>query len=75
MTGPLSFAKAAALRLDQADAATLYVGYAVPGTTDSEASWRIMKITTTGTVDVIEYANGNSSYNAIWNDRASLIYS
>lgn len=63
-----------AVRLDQADANTLYVGEALPGTTDASAAWRVRKVLTVGTVTSILYANGESSFINIWDNRAGLNY-
>lgn len=64
-----------ALRLDQVDANTMYVGEALPGTGTAEAAWRIRKILIAGTVTSILYANGDSSFGVAWDSRESLTYS
>ena len=63
------------LRIDDVSATVSYYGYAVPGTADSESSWRIMRITVSGTETKIEYAGGNTNYNSVWNDRLGYSYS
>ena len=51
-----------------------YVGYAPPGTATSIAKWRIQKIDeTTGTV--VSWADGDTLYDNIWDNRVSLSYS
>lgn len=65
---------AMATRLDEVSSTVTYVGEAVVGTADSSALWRIKRIQTTGTVLKIEWANGNSNFSNIWNNRASLTY-
>lgn len=71
----MSFARATALRLDQASATVLYVGYAIPGTADADATWSIKRLTTTGNIVDIKYSGGGSSaFNSIWNDRATTSY-
>jgi len=56
------------------DAGTyVYVGYAIPGSAESAASWKIFRVTTTNPVAIM-YADGDSFYNNIWNNRTSLTY-
>jgi hypothetical protein len=64
-----------ALRVDDTTTANVtYVGYAVIGSLSSASVWKIKKIDTTSGV-VITWADGDSSYNNIWDNRASLSYS
>lgn len=63
-----------ATRIDEASATVTYIGKADPGTASSAASWQIQKVdTTSGTV--ITFADGNSNFDNIWDNRASLSYS
>jgi hypothetical protein len=67
-----------ALRYDQdADPPTVaYMGQATPGTATSAASWRIQKLVFGGDGDVTTtWADGNASFDNVWDDRASLTYS
>lgn len=53
-----------------------YVGEAEPGSADSAAAWRIKRIETTGTAGThIEWADGDSSFDNIWDNREALSYS
>lgn len=52
-----------------------FVGEAAPGSADSSAVWRISRITATGSDLVILWADGNSNFDNVWNNRASLSYS
>lgn len=65
------------VRLDDAGSGVTYVGEALPGTAASAASWRVKRITESGTPTdtVVEYADGDADFDNIWNDRASLSYS
>lgn len=63
-----------ALRLDDVTGVS-YVGEALPGALTSGASWRIKRITETGPDLVIEFADGNSSFDNIWDNRLALSYS
>lgn len=67
-----------AIQYDQdADPPTAaYLGQAVPGTDTSAAGWRIQKLTFGVDGDVSsQWADGNASFDNIWDDRASLSYS
>lgn len=63
-----------ALQLD-VEASVMYVGTAAPGSALSGAVWRIKRITTTGDDLAIEWADGDTSFNNVWNNRLSLSYS
>ena len=61
---------------DGATPETIYRGKANPGTATSAASWRVERIVIAGDGDVsILFADGNDSYDNIWDNRASLSYS
>lgn len=62
------------IRVDDASSTVTYVGEAQTGTGESVAAWRIKKLTTTGTVLAIQWADGNQQFDNIWNDRASILY-
>lgn len=55
----------------------IYYGVAAPGTATSATFWLIKKLTFDGNnnVTAIQYAGGTPSFNAIWDNRASLPYS
>jgi hypothetical protein len=62
-------------RLD--DTSTLnmtYVGEANIGSAESSAVWRIKRIDETSGIKIL-YADGDSNFNNIWNNRTSLTYS
>lgn len=62
-------------RLDEVSSSVSYFGYAAIGSAEGSALWKVKKMTVTGTVTKIEYADGNASYDNIWTNRASLSYS
>lgn len=63
-----------ASRIDEASGTIMYVGEALPGTLPSVAGWSIKKVdTTSGTV--VTWADGNSTKDNVWDNRASLSYS
>lgn len=51
----------------------LYLGEAVPGTATSAAGWRISRVTNADST--IVWADGDGSFDNIWDNRASLSYS
>lgn len=55
----------------------IYRGWATPGSTTAQAVWRIKRITFVGPEnDVVqEWADGNTEFDNIWDNRASLFYS
>ena len=57
------------IRLDDTGTA-LYVGKALPGSSTSSAVWQIKKVTDT----VISFADAVSTFNKVWNSRASYTY-
>lgn len=61
--------------VDEVDANTTYVGEANHGTLSSANSWRIKKITVSGTVTTVAFADGDDDFNNVWDDRTSLSYS
>ena len=71
-----NFAPAYAVRLDVTSATNTYVGKALPGVASSSATWRVQRLTSNAEGDLtIEYADGNSSFDNVWDNRASLSYS
>ena len=67
-------AQAMKTAIDEASSTITYVGEAACGTPVSAAAWRIKRITQSGSVMLIEWANGSSNFNQIWNNRAALTY-
>lgn len=61
--------------VDDVDASTSYIGESSPGTATSLALWRIKKISVSGTLTSIQFADGNDRFDNIWDDRVSLSYS
>jgi hypothetical protein len=60
-------------RLDEATATITYVGVAAPGTATSAASWRIKRLDSTSGLIVL-YADANTNFDNIWDNRAALSY-
>jgi hypothetical protein len=58
------------------DGNPIYIGEASPGSAKGDAKWRIRKLTYSGTnITDIQWADGDTNYNNVWNDRVSLSYS
>lgn len=51
-----------------------YVGRAELGTASSAAAWRIKRIYNNGSEVQVAFADGNASYDNVWDNRASLSY-
>lgn len=69
-----------ATRIDQAPDSTgltYYKGEAAVGSATSDAVWRIQRITLSDISDdvIIQWADGDSNFNNVWDNRASLTYS
>lgn len=63
------------VKLDQADANTLYIGEAQISSDSSAAVWRVRKLATSGTVTSMLWADGNQLFDNVWDNRTSLTYS
>lgn len=66
-----------AQRVDKASTTVTYLGWAEPGTATSAAEWRVKRITESseGSGDyAMEFADGDSDFDNVWDDRASLSY-
>lgn len=61
--------------VDEASTSVTYVGETKPGIATSEPYWRIIKITESGNLTTVQFADGEDSFTQIWDDRASLSYS
>lgn len=58
---------------DYTTTSVTYIGKATTGTATASATWQIQKIDET-TGMIITWADGDSSFNNIWDNRASLTY-
>lgn len=61
--------------IDESTAGTTYIGFAVPGTATSAASWQIQRVVEASSITTVTYADGNANYDNVWDNRASLSYS
>ena len=63
-----------AVRIDTASATVKYIGWAVAGSAESGAVWRIMRMTTDAGDTTVEWADGDTDYDNVFDDRATLTY-
>ena len=63
-----------AIQLDEVDTSTTYIGEAEPGSLTSNSVWRIKRIIETGPDSEITWADGDSDFDNIWDNRLSLTY-
>lgn len=68
----VSVSSALTVRVDT-DATYKYVGWALPGTSESSADWRIARWKIAN-VQALLWADGDSEFDNVWSDRATLIY-
>ena len=56
---------------------TVYFGFAAVGSSGSTSSaiWRIMRMVESSGVYTFSFADGNTNFDNVWNNRASLSYS
>jgi len=59
---------------DEANAKTIYRGYAVPGSITSAAVWAVEKITSNMGVISYQWADGNKNFDKVWDNRKALTY-
>jgi len=65
-----------ALQLDEAASSLTYIGEASPGSATSSAVWRIKRIDESGNPEIIiKWADGNTNFDNVWDNRAALSYS
>lgn len=72
---PGSFTDDLTVRVDEPGGGITYIGFAPIATAESDASWQIFKITESGASTNILYADGNSAFDNVWDDRTGLSYS
>src|SRR5574343_1418391 len=68
---PAGTADPLALKLDNASSTVMYVGEAAAGSATSAAVWRIKKLDTSSGV-ALSWADGDTSFDNVWDARASL---
>lgn len=65
---------AKSVRVDDVSATLTYIGEAAVGASPSSPVWRIQRVEVVGSETRIQYANGSTSWNSAWDNRASLTY-
>lgn len=61
--------------VDEASSTITYVGKSAAGSGSGSALWQIKRLSVSGNVTTIDHADGNTNYDNIWDNRASLSYS
>ena len=61
-------------RYEEVSSTLTYFGEAAPGAAESDPVWRMKRMTTTGGLTKVEFADGNVNFDNVWDDRASLTY-
>ncbi len=61
-------------RIDEVSDTVTYIGKAIPGSDNDEAVWQIKKMVIDGNETSIEWADGEASFDKVWDDRTSLTY-
>lgn len=72
--GQIVIAPATLDNIDENADGNTYFGTAAPGTVTSAPAWQIMRMSTSGTNKTFKYANGDSGFSAVWDNRTSLTY-
>jgi len=63
------------LQMDEAGSGITYIGEAAIGSNTASAVWRIKKLDESGNPElIIKWADGNSNFDNIWDNRTSLTY-
>jgi hypothetical protein len=60
--------------VDEASDTVSYFGFAVSGTATSASTWKIFKISVSGTVTTKNFADSVTTYTKKWDDRATYTY-
>ena len=64
------------VQVDEATGSITYVGYADPGTASSSPLWQIFRLDESSDPELVKlYADGDTDFDNVWDDRASLSYS
>ena len=65
------------MRIEYQNNNPIYIGYAVPGSSENEAKWQIRKLEydDAGNLVSVKFAEGTVGFDKIWNNRASYNYS
>lgn len=62
------------LNVDEVSSNLIYIGNAPTGTENSSPNWKISRVSISGGNITVQFAEGKSTYEFIWNNRASLNY-
>lgn len=62
------------LLIDEASTTVTYIGESPANSATTDAVWKIFKIDSTTNPTSLKYADGSTSFNKVWNDRATYTY-
>ena len=61
--------------IDETNESPVYFGFCKPGTSGTDsATWTICKMTDVNSIVSFKWANGNASFNKVWDNRADYDY-
>ena len=61
--------------VDEYSGTLIYLGWAGVGSATGSSVWKIQRISITGSITTIAWADGNPQYDNVWENRASITYS
>lgn len=62
------------IAVDSVVTTTTYIGKSPPGTADGTAQWQIKRISVSGGVTAIQWADSDIEFNNSWSNREALSY-
>ncbi len=62
------------LREDESQPSIVYKGYAIPGAIGDQKVWAIVRITRRDSINISEWAEGNQTFDKVWDNRYNLEY-
>lgn len=63
------------LKVDTSTSGTTYVAQAAIGSATSDAVWQIMRVVTANGITTLGWADGDSNFNNVYDNRTGLTYS
>lgn len=63
------------VKFDGSDSTVQYIGETNFNTATHSPTWRISRLTFSGSSFTLDWADGNDNFDNVWDDRASLSYS
>jgi len=63
------------IKVDEVSDSLTYVGRAARNSATDKPVWQLMKVTETGTITDVQWAEGRDDFKFTWDDRTSYSYS